>query len=77
MIRVAALSSGEVVVDLKQRAGGRGAYICPMWECVVVAYKRKALEASLKGGVPTDIYIELLKNAQLATGDLWKPKRKR
>ncbi|MFA4016432.1 MAG: hypothetical protein RUDDFDWM_001542 [Candidatus Fervidibacterota bacterium] len=77
LIRVAVLRNGEVVMDLKQSVGGRGAYICPMWECIVIAYKRKALEASLKRSIPNSIYIELLNNAQLATGDLWKPKGKR
>lgn len=77
LLRVAKLRGGEIMVDVAQRLGGRGAYVCPIWECIIVAQRRKGLEASLKERIPIKVYEELLKQAVLATGDWWKPTRKR
>jgi predicted RNA-binding protein YlxR (DUF448 family) len=47
MLRIAA-HDGVLVVDVKGRAAGRGAYLCPEKTCVERALARRALERSLK-----------------------------
>ncbi|MCS7254298.1 MAG: YlxR family protein [Armatimonadota bacterium] len=77
LLRVAKLCDGEVAVDIAQKLGGRGAYVCPIWECIVAAQGRRGFEASLKKRLSTIVCEELLKHAPLVTGNWWKPTRKR
>ncbi|MBW1712203.1 MAG: YlxR family protein [Deltaproteobacteria bacterium] len=41
LIRLALTKEGQVLVDLEQRAGGRGLYVCPKTDCFKRAAKRK------------------------------------
>ena len=43
---------------------GRGAYLCKDPACIERARKTKALERSLKGAIPTDIYVQLLESVK-------------
>lgn len=73
LLRVAKLKGDGILVDVKQRLGGRGVYVCPTWECIVAAHRRRGLESSFKQAISERVYEELLKHASLATGDWWKP----
>ncbi|MCR4924476.1 MAG: YlxR family protein [Lachnospiraceae bacterium] len=59
LIRIVRGKDGEIKVDEKGKASGRGVYICRKRECFENASKRKRLEASLKARIPEEI-IEVL-----------------
>ena len=63
LLRVAAQSGGAPRLDDKEKAPGRGAYLCMSAVCVEMAWKRKALERSLKLGQPAgrELKDELLR----------------
>lgn len=53
LLRVVRLPDGAgVELDPTGKRNGRGAYVCPVEECVSAALKRKALERSLKLASP-------------------------
>lgn len=60
LIRVAATKEGEVSVDLKGKAPGRGAYLKLSKDVILLAKKNKALDRKLEVSVPDAIYDELL-----------------
>ncbi|MDY0210145.1 MAG: YlxR family protein [Acholeplasma sp.] len=60
LIRVAATKEGQVSVDLKGKAPGRGAYLILSKEVIEKAKKSKALDKKLEVSVPDDIYEALL-----------------
>ena len=47
LIRVVRTPEGEVVIDLKGKMSGRGAYICKNVDCLNKAYKTRALQRAL------------------------------
>jgi|FaiFalFF_MnMetaG_3_1042247.scaffolds.fasta_scaffold07875_2 predicted RNA-binding protein YlxR (DUF448 family) len=61
MIRVVRTPAGEVVVDTtrSRKVSGRGAYVDPNWECLVLARKGKRLERALEVPVPEEIFHQL------------------
>ena len=56
MIRVVRLPDGGVVLDLKGKVSGRGAYICPDKNCFKKARKSKRIEHTLECEIREDIY---------------------
>ena len=55
LIRI--VKSGDTVtLDISQKLGGRGAYICKCTECIDTAKKRKALSKHFKTAVKEEIY---------------------
>ena len=61
LLRVVRTPEGNVIVDVKGKANGRGAYISKSLEAVEIAKKKKVFERELEVEVPEDIYIELKK----------------
>jgi predicted RNA-binding protein YlxR (DUF448 family) len=59
MIRIIRTPSGTVEVDLTGKRSGRGAYVCPNLECVLLLRKSKRLERVLEVLPPPSIYDEL------------------
>lgn len=59
LIRVVRSPEGEISLDFKGKASGRGAYICPNGACLKKAIKAKALERAFSAGIPTEIYEKL------------------
>lgn len=49
----------EVVIDLKNKKPGRGAYICKNEDCILLAKKKRAIQSKLKTAVPDSIYERL------------------
>ena len=49
-------SDNTVTLDISQKLGGRGAYICKSKECIDTAKKRKALSKHFKMAVNEEIY---------------------
>ena len=64
LIRVVKSPEGEISLDFKGKAAGRGAYICNDIECLRKARKNKGLERSFKMPVPPEVY-EQIENGKL------------
>lgn len=60
LFRVVRTPEMQVIVDLKGKANGRGAYLKKDKDVILLAQKNKALDKKLEVTVPTEIYEELL-----------------
>ena len=60
LVRVVRSPEGEISLDFRGKAPGRGAYVCPQAECLKRAIKSKALERGLDCQIPQEIYEQLL-----------------
>ena len=60
LIRIVRTPEGNVVVDTKGKANGRGAYLKLTEEVILKAKATKALDRKLEAEVPASIYDELL-----------------
>ena len=59
LIRVVRSSEGEISLDFRGKAPGRGAYVCPNSECLKKARKARALERAFSAQIPPEIYERL------------------
>ena len=60
LFRVVRTPDRNVIVDLKGKANGRGAYLKKDREIILAAQKSKILDKKLEVEVPANIYEELL-----------------
>ena len=60
LIRVVRSPEGEISLDFRGKAPGRGAYVCPQAECLRRAIRSRALERGLDCQIPQEIYDQLL-----------------
>ena len=60
LVRVVRSPEGEISLDFRGKAPGRGAYVCPLAECLRRAIKSRALERGLDCQIPQEIYDQLL-----------------
>lgn len=60
LVRVVRRPEGEISLDFRGKAPGRGAYVCPKAECLRRAIKSRALERGLDCQIPQEIYDQLL-----------------
>ena len=60
LVRVVRSPEGEISLDFRGKAPGRGAYVCPQAECLRQAIKSRALERGLDCQIPQEIYDQLL-----------------
>ncbi len=67
MMRVVRTPEGNVSIDLKGKASGRGCYVCPNIECLDKALKGKRIESALETEINEDI-ISLLREHILNNG---------
>ena len=49
----------KLFIDIKQKMGGRGAYICKNKQCLQNAIKKKALSRAFKSNLDNEIYVQL------------------
>ena len=56
LIRVVRSPEGEISLDFKGKASGRGAYVCPDPRCLKKAIKARALERAFSAQIPQEIY---------------------
>lgn len=68
LIRVVKSPEGEINVDLKGKAPGRGAYLCKNKNCVDLASKNRALEKTFSRKIEKEVYDKL--KAQLNEGEV-------
>lgn len=66
LIRVVRSPEGEISLDFKGKAPGRGAYICPAPACLKQAIKAKALERAFSTQIPEAVYEKL--NEEMEAG---------
>ena len=67
LIRVVRSPEGEISLDFRGKANGRGAYVCPDPACLKKAIKARALERAFETKIPEEIYALL--TAQMEAGD--------
>ena len=48
LIRLVRISDGNIEVDTSGKKAGRGAYLCPVWECWEIGLRDGRLEHSLR-----------------------------
>ena len=66
LIRVVRSPEGQISLDFKGKASGRGAYICHDPQCLKKAIRSKALERAFSTQIPPEIYDTL--NEQMEGG---------
>lgn len=66
LVRIVRSPEGAISLDLRGKASGRGAYVCPQTECLRKARKSKSLERSLDCEIPQEIYDGLLERMEEA-----------
>lgn len=66
LIRVVRSPEGEISLDFKGKASGRGAYVCPDAQCLKKAVKARALERAFSCQIPQEIYDKL--NEEMEAG---------
>ena len=64
LIRVVKSPDGDVSLDFKGKAPGRGAYVCHSSECLKKAIKSKALERAFSAEIPEAVYEQLTKQME-------------
>ena len=64
----AAARCGEITLDFKGKAPGRGAYVCPNVDCLKKARKAKALERGFDCQIPQEVYDALTERMEAEHG---------
>ena len=59
LIRVVKSPEGEISLDLKGKASGRGAYICNDLTCLQKARKSRRIDRTFEMTIPDDVYNSL------------------
>ena len=65
MIRIIRDTEGNFSLDATGKKNGRGAYICPIKECLQAAIKSRGLERSFSQAIPEEVYEALKKEMEL------------
>ena len=68
LIRVVRSPEGNISLDFKGKASGRGAYVCPNSQCLKKAIKAKALERAFSLQIPQEIYQALEQEMEAGDG---------
>ncbi len=67
LIRVVRSPEGEISLDFRGKANGRGAYVCPQAECLKKAIKARALEKAFSSRIPDEVYERLREEMEAGT----------
>ena len=59
LVRVVKSPVGEISLDFRGKAPGRGAYVCRSAQCLKKAIKSRALERAFSTAIPPEIYSHL------------------
>ena len=68
LIRVVRSPEGEISLDFRGKAPGRGAYLCPDPQCLKKAIKARALERAFSAQIPEEIYARLEQEMEAGDG---------
>ena len=66
LIRVVRSPEGEISLDFRGKAPGRGAYLCHDADCLRKAIKAKALERAFSTQIPPEVYERLTQEMEAA-----------
>ncbi len=69
LLRIATFAPECVIIDEAQKLGGRGAYLCPMADCLIASVKRRQWGRSLRQPIAEQTLTNLLR--QLKRHTLW------
>ena len=64
LVRVVRSAEGEISVDFRGKAPGRGAYLCPDPACLKRAIRAKARERNLDTAIPQAVYERLVERME-------------
>lgn len=67
LVRVVKSPAGEISMDLRGKAPGRGAYVCHSGACLQKAIRSKALERGFEAAIPQEVYDRLLEEMEAET----------
>ena len=70
LIRVVKSPEGEISLDFKGKAPGRGAYICRSSECLAKAKKARRLEKSFSCKIEESVYEVMLNELSTEPQDI-------
>ena len=59
LIRIVRSPEGEISLDFRGKAPGRGVYVCPTGACCQTARKSRGAERSLETAIPDEVYAAL------------------
>ena len=68
LIRVVRSPQGEISLDFRGKAPGRGAYVCPDPACLKKAIRARALERAFSVQIPAEIYERLEREMEVGDG---------
>ena len=69
MVRVVRSPEGNIAIDLRGKASGRGAYVCHDSACLRKAIKSGALARAFETAVPQEILEQLELQMQMGADD--------
>lgn len=69
LIRVVRSPEGDISLDFRGKAPGRGAYICPNAQCLKKAVRARALEKAFSAQIPEEVYEKLNEEMERAGSD--------
>ncbi len=64
LVRLVRVADGSVEVDTRGRKAGRGAYLCPAWQCWQAGLEGNRLEHALRTTLSQDNRQRLIKQGE-------------
>ncbi len=68
LIRVVRSPQGQISLDFRGKASGRGAYVCPDPQCLKKAVRAHALERAFSAQIPPEVYERLQQEMEAGDG---------
>jgi len=68
LLRVVRSPEGDVTLDFRGKAPGRGAYVCRNMDCLKKAIKSRALERAFGVSIPEEVYGQLTAQMEAENG---------
>ena len=68
LVRVVRSPAGEISLDFRGKAPGRGAYVCRNAQCLKKAIKARAFERAVSAQIPLEIYERLVQEMEAGDG---------
>ncbi len=56
LLRLVRTPEKEIIIDIRGKQSGRGAYLCYNNDCVMLAKKKKSLERALEASLSEEVY---------------------